>query len=85
MGHRCAGYLYICKSKLNGICNLKSEITTEPGYWHLQLFALFIIIATGMYQLYMGNVKYFTFDNSDTRVTSLALSFYSGLFAYNGW
>lgn len=60
-------------------------LTTEPGHWHFQLLALFIIIATGMYQLSMGNVKYFTFDNSDTRVTSLALSFYSGLFAYNGW
>ncbi|KAH8294962.1 hypothetical protein KR018_004734 [Drosophila ironensis] len=50
-----------------------------------QLLALFIIIATGMYQLYLGNVQYFTFENTDTKVTSLALSFYSGLFAYNGW
>lgn len=33
----------------------------------------------------VGNVKYFTFDNTKTEVTSLALSFYSGLFAYNGW
>ena len=32
-----------------------------------------------------GNVQYFTFDNTKTEVTSLALSFYSGLFAYNGW
>lgn len=33
----------------------------------------------------IGNVKYFNFDNTKTEVTSLALSFYSGLFAYNGW
>lgn len=33
----------------------------------------------------LGNVKYFNFDNTKYEVTSLALSFYSGLFAYNGW
>lgn len=32
-----------------------------------------------------GNVQYFTFDDTKTEITSLALSFYSGLFAYNGW
>jgi L-type amino acid transporter 8 len=32
-----------------------------------------------------GNVQYFNFDDTKTEVTSLALSFYSGLFAYNGW
>ncbi|XP_026680132.1 large neutral amino acids transporter small subunit 2-like [Diaphorina citri] len=32
-----------------------------------------------------GETKYFTFENSTTDVTSIALSFYSGLFAYNGW
>lgn len=32
-----------------------------------------------------GNVQYFTFKDTKTEVTSLALSFYSGLFAYNGW
>lgn len=31
-----------------------------------------------------GNVQYFTFENTKTEVTSIALSFYSGLFAYNG-
>lgn len=32
-----------------------------------------------------GNVQYFTFEDTKTEITSLALSFYSGLFAYNGW
>ncbi|KAI5694081.1 hypothetical protein M8J75_010383 [Diaphorina citri] len=34
---------------------------------------------------FRGETKYFTFENSTTDVTSIALSFYSGLFAYNGW
>ncbi|XP_014252466.1 large neutral amino acids transporter small subunit 2 isoform X2 [Cimex lectularius] len=54
-------------------------------FTYAKLLALFIIISTGFYQLYQGEVKYFTFDNTKTEVTSLALSFYSGLFAYNGW
>ncbi|XP_066908648.1 Y+L amino acid transporter 2 isoform X6 [Halyomorpha halys] len=50
-----------------------------------KLLALFIIILAGIFQLTKGQTQYFTFDNSKTEVTSLALSFYSGLFAYNGW
>lgn len=38
-----------------------------------------------MFFFYVGNVKYFTFENTKFEVTSLSLSFYSGLFAYNGW
>lgn len=50
-----------------------------------KLFALIVIIGTGFYQLGKGETKYFTFENSETDVTKIALSFYSGLFAYNGW
>nr|CAD7401137.1 unnamed protein product [Timema poppensis] len=32
----------------------------------------------------MGRTEHFTFENTKTDVTELALSFYSGLFAYNG-
>ncbi|OQR75629.1 Y+L amino acid transporter 2-like [Tropilaelaps mercedesae] len=32
-----------------------------------------------------GNTEYFTWEHSETDVTKIALSFYSGLFAYNGW
>lgn len=32
-----------------------------------------------------GHTEHFTFENSTTDVKSIALSFYSGLFAYNGW
>lgn len=33
----------------------------------------------------LGKTEYFTWTNSETDVTKIALSFYSGLFAYNGW
>lgn len=32
-----------------------------------------------------GHTEHFTFKDTKTEVTSLSLSFYSGLFAYNGW
>lgn len=32
-----------------------------------------------------GHYEHFTFKDTKTEVTSLSLSFYSGLFAYNGW
>jgi len=35
--------------------------------------------------LFTGHTEHFTFEDSKTEVTSIALSFYSGLFAYNGW
>ena len=43
------------------------------------------IIIAGFVQLGRGKVEYFTWDNTETDVTKIALSFYSGLFAYNGW
>ena len=47
--------------------------------------ALVAIIIAGFVQLGRGRVEYFTWDNTETDVTKIALSFYSGLFAYNGW
>lgn len=32
-----------------------------------------------------GHTEHFTFEGSKNEVTNIALSFYSGLFAYNGW
>lgn len=54
-------------------------------FTYAKLLALFVIIATGMYQLSLGHTQYFTFKESKSEVTNIALSFYSGLFAYNGW
>ncbi|GBM37794.1 Large neutral amino acids transporter small subunit 2 [Araneus ventricosus] len=35
--------------------------------------------------LFAGQTQHFNFEGSETDVTKIALSFYSGLFAYNGW
>ena len=32
-----------------------------------------------------GHTEYFSFTGTEGDVTKIALSFYSGLFAYNGW
>ena len=65
--------------------DVKWATAVQDIFTYAKLLALFIIIATGIYNLYMGHTEYFNFENTDTKVTSLALSFYSGLFAYNGW
>ena len=36
-------------------------------------------------QLGHGRTEFFTFENSETDVSVIALSFYSGLFSYTGW
>ena len=54
-------------------------------FTYAKLTALAAIIIAGFVQLGRGRVEYFTWDNTETDVTKIALSFYSGLFAYNGW
>ena len=38
-----------------------------------------------IFQPFSGHTEHFTWDDTETDLTKLALSFYSGLFAYNGW
>ena len=45
-------------------------------------FFLFMIIK---YFSDAGKIENFTWDDTETDFTKIALSFYSGLFAYNGW
>lgn len=65
--------------------DVKWATRVQDIFTYAKLVALFIIIATGIWQLCLGKVEFFTFENTNTQVTSIALSFYSGLFAYNGW
>ncbi|KAL0114225.1 hypothetical protein PUN28_011495 [Cardiocondyla obscurior] len=75
----------ICILAFINCWDVKWATRVQDIFTYAKLLALFVIIFTGAYQLFTGHTQYFTFDNSNTEVTSIALSFYSGLFAYNGW
>ena len=80
---------------------VKWATAVQDIFTYAKLLALFIIIATGIVQLGRGEQKpirsndyrsscsgqtqNFTWDDTETDITKIALSFYSGLFAYNGW
>ncbi|KAG7297531.1 hypothetical protein JYU34_019544 [Plutella xylostella] len=65
--------------------SVRAATRVQDWFTYAKLLALFIIIAAGAYQLCLGKVEHFTFEGTTSDVTSIALSFYSGLFAYNGW
>ena len=52
---------------------------------YAKVIALIIICITGMFQLSKGKVEHFTWDDTETDPATLALSLYSGLFAFTGW
>nr|XP_053628358.1 large neutral amino acids transporter small subunit 1-like [Cherax quadricarinatus] len=65
--------------------NVKWATRVQDIFTGAKLFALAVIIITGFVQLGRGQTQYFNFDNTEHDITKIALSFYSGLFAYNGW
>ncbi|XP_012287616.1 Y+L amino acid transporter 2 isoform X1 [Orussus abietinus] len=75
----------ICVLTFINCWDVKWATRVQDIFTYAKLLALFIIIIAGVYQLFMKHTEHFTFENSNTEVTSIALSFYSGLFAYNGW
>jgi len=75
----------ICLLAFINCWSVKWATTVQDYFTLAKLIALFIIIATGIYQLCRGRVENFTWEDTETDVFKLALSFYSGLFAYNGW
>lgn len=52
-----------------------------------KVFACLIVIFGGIYELAIGNTKHLStgFDGTVTNVGHIALAFYSGLWAYDGW
>lgn len=65
--------------------SVKWSTFVQDIFTYGKLLALAIIILTGLYNLSRGQTQNFTFDGSVWDVSKIALSFYSGLFAYNGW
>lgn len=75
----------ICVLTFVNCYDVKWATRVQDIFTYAKLLALVIIIAAGGVQLYNGHTEHFSFVNTKAEVTSIALSFYSGLFAYNGW
>merc|ERR1719474_1760129 len=75
----------ICILAFINCWDVKWATAVQDIFTYAKLLALFIIIATGIVQLGRGKTEYFTWDDTEKDFTRIALSFYSGLFAYNGW
>merc|ERR1712226_411010 len=75
----------ICVLTFVNCWEVKWATFVQDIFTYAKLTALVAIIIAGFVQLGRGKVEYFTWDNTETDVTKIALSFYSGLFAYNGW
>jgi len=75
----------ICLLAFINCWSVKAATTVQDYFTYAKLSALFIIIGTGIYQLCLGNVENFNWRDTTDDPFKLALSFYSGLFAYNGW
>jgi len=75
----------ICMLAFINCWDVKWATTVQDIFTYAKLLALFIIIATGIVQLGRGQTQNFTWEDTEEDFTKIALSFYSGLFAYNGW
>ncbi|RWS16515.1 Y+L amino acid transporter 2-like protein [Dinothrombium tinctorium] len=75
----------ICVLTFVNCWNVKWATRVQDFFTYGKLLALLMIIVTGIVQLCRGYVQHFTFEGSEHDFTKIGLSFYSGLFAYNGW
>jgi len=75
----------ICLLAFVNCWDVKWATAVQDVFTYAKLLALFVIIATGVVQLGRGKTENFTWDETEEDFTKIALSFYSGLFAYNGW
>ncbi|KAF8774641.1 Y+L amino acid transporter 2-like [Argiope bruennichi] len=82
---RFLAFLCICILTFVNCWDVKWSMNVQNVFTFAKLVALVIIILTGVVQLCYGQTQHFNFEGSETDVTKIALSFYSGLFAYNGW
>ncbi|XP_021922134.1 b(0,+)-type amino acid transporter 1-like isoform X2 [Zootermopsis nevadensis] len=67
--------------------SVKLYIHIQNIFGSCKLFACLVVIFGGLYELCIGNTENLTkgFEGSTTSPTNLALAFYSGLWAFDGW
>lgn len=65
--------------------DVKWATAVQDVFTYAKLLALFVIIGTGIIQLGRGKTENFNWDDTESDFSRIMLSFYSGLFAYNGW
>lgn len=67
--------------------SVKLYVHVQNIFTSCKLFACFVVITGGLYELCIGNTQNLTkgFEGSTTSPTNLALAFYSGLWAFDGW
>lgn len=68
-------------------CDVVWSMRVQDIFTYAKLLALVLIIGAGIVQLARGEVEYFErpFEGSNFNPGALAIAFYQGLFAYNGW
>jgi len=75
----------ICTLCFVNCYEVKWATLVQDYFTYAKVIALIIIILTGVVQLGKGKTDNFTWEDTETDPTVIALSFYSGLFAYTGW
>lgn len=67
--------------------DVKWSTRVQDVFTYAKVGALILIILTGIVQLFRGEYENFEnpFEHTETDVGKVAMAFYSGLFAYNGW
>merc|ERR1719397_2502444 len=64
--------------------SVRMAALVQDYFTYAKLLALVVICITGLVNLGQGRTEFFTWENSETDPTLIALSFYSGLFSYTG-
>ena len=93
MGHFCARHFHLRQAFRSGCHHIDWHLSTYSRYVYkkyprVQYIDIFLSIRKSIILFLssiLGKVEHFSWDGTESDNTKIALSFYSGLFAYNGW